>query len=65
MEAWGGNDDWDFEFEPEILRQQPVQVPTAENYDDNDDVDENNNNNNNNNRDDYKIVLYWVGPVPY
>jgi len=24
LEAWGGNDDWDFEFEPEILKQQPV-----------------------------------------
>ena len=26
LEAWGGNDDWDFEFEPEILKQQPVKV---------------------------------------
>ena len=26
MEAWGGSDDWEFEFEPEILRQQPVKV---------------------------------------
>ena len=34
LEAWGGNDDWDFEFEPEILRQQPVKVPPAENHDD-------------------------------
>merc|ERR1719192_2932242 len=28
LEAWGGSDDWEFEFEPEILRQQPVK----ENY---------------------------------
>ena len=30
MEAWGGNDDWDFEFEPEILKQQPVKVTESE-----------------------------------
>ena len=26
LEAWGGSDDWEFEFEPEIVRQQPVRV---------------------------------------
>ena len=26
LEAWGGGDDWEFEFEPEIVRQQPVRV---------------------------------------
>ena len=24
LEAWGGSDDWEYDFEPEILRQQPV-----------------------------------------
>ena len=32
MEAWGGNDDWDFEFEPEILKQQPVKVAESEQF---------------------------------
>jgi len=26
LEAWGGSDDWEFEFEPEIVRQQPVRA---------------------------------------
>ena len=39
MEAWGGNDDWDFEFEPEILKQQPVKVPAQNHYDYGDDND--------------------------
>ena len=30
LEAWGGSDDWEFEFEPEIVRQQPVRVRKKE-----------------------------------
>merc|ERR550534_1275070 len=26
LETWGGSDDWEFEFEPEIVRQQPVRA---------------------------------------
>jgi len=29
LESWGGNDDWDFEFEPEILSQQPVKAEVS------------------------------------
>ena len=32
LEAWGGSDDWEYDFEPEILRQQPVNKVDFKSY---------------------------------